>query len=328
MSSPAPAEPAAPPGAIAAAAPDAATEAAGASSVAQPPAAGTTLCANCGRPLTGKYCSECGQRHHDQPVHDFWHFVGEAAEDLTHADSRLWQTLIALLFRPGFLTREFLDGHRVRYLPPVRLYLVLSVLFFLIVALMPHAAMIRRPVATPKGSPIVLTPLGVGVVDGARAEEICAQLHYTGPLAPRFNANCVKALSGNGGDLASNFLHNAGRALFLLLPLLALVMKALYRKPPLYYVEHLLFFIYNHAFLFLVLGIYALLTGLGPASLRPILHPLLWAYIWVYFYVSMLRVYGQGWFLTATKLGALFCAYCVLGTFLAVVTLLYSILTL
>ncbi|MGH8181994.1 MAG: hypothetical protein ACRETR_13560, partial [Steroidobacteraceae bacterium] len=114
---------------------------------------------------------------------------------------------------------------------------------------------------------------------------------------------------------------------FVLLPLLALAMKALYRKPPRHYVEHLLFFVHNHAFLFLVFGVYGLLTGLGPV-LRPVLHPILWTYIWVYFYASLWRVYGQGWLLTATKLGALAGAYMVLGSFLALVTMMYSVLTL
>jgi len=70
------------------------------------------------------------------------------------------------------------------------------------------------------------------------------------------------------------------------------------------------------------------LTGVGPAWLRPILHPMVWVYIWVYFYTSMLRVYRQGWFLTATKLGALVCAYVMLGSLLAAATMLYSVLTL
>lgn len=293
----------------------------------QPAAASAGLCENCHAPLSGKYCSACGQRHFDHPVHHFGHFASEVFEDLTHADSRLWRTLIALLFRPGFLTREFLDGRRVRYLPPVRLYLVLSVVFFLIAAVTPNAATVERPVLVQKGSTVVLTPFGVGALDAARAKDICTRFHYSGPLAARFDANCVKALSDGRADLRNGFLHNAGRALFILLPLLALFMKALYRKPRRHYVEHLLFFVHNHAFLFLVLGAYALLTGLGPV-LRPVLHPLLWIYIWVYFYASIRRVYGQGWLLTATKLGALAGAYMVLGSFLALLTMAYSVLTL
>jgi hypothetical protein len=204
---------------------------------------------------------------------------------------------------------------------------VLSVLFFLILAVVPQAATSQRPVLIQKGSEVVLTPFGVGSVAAARAKEVCANFSYAGPLARRFNANCIKALTGDRADLKHSFLHNAGRALFVLLPLLALVMKALYRKPARHYVEHLLFFVHNHAFLFLVLGVYALLTSFVP-PLRPILHPGLWIYICVYFYASIRSVYGQGWFLTATKLGALAGAYLVLGSFLTLIVFAYSILTL
>lgn len=90
------------------------------------------ICANCGAAVSGEFCGRCGQRR-EHEMHSVLHFSREAFEDLTHADSRLWRTMIALLFKPGYLTREFIEGRRVRYLPPIRLYLVLSVLFFLVV---------------------------------------------------------------------------------------------------------------------------------------------------------------------------------------------------
>ena len=89
------------------------------------------VCANCGAPLAGPYCVTCGQRH-EPHVHSVRHFAAEAFESITHADSRLWRTLGYLLVKPGRLTREFFEGRRVRYLPPFRLYLVISLAFFLI----------------------------------------------------------------------------------------------------------------------------------------------------------------------------------------------------
>jgi hypothetical protein len=101
----------------------------------------TRVCANCGTPLAGEYCTKCGQR--DEPhVHSVTHFAGEALESITHADSRLWRTLWYLVAKPGRLTQEFFAGHRVGYLPPFRLYLVISLLFFLI-ARMPEGAAIE-----------------------------------------------------------------------------------------------------------------------------------------------------------------------------------------
>ncbi len=94
-------------------------------------------CQNCGAPLSGEYCSACGQRH-EPHVHTVGHFASEAFESVTHADSRLWRTIGYLLARPGFLSREFFEGRRARYLPPFRLYLVISVLFFVVTGLAGH----------------------------------------------------------------------------------------------------------------------------------------------------------------------------------------------
>jgi len=107
----------------------------------EPPQPLTLVCANCHSTLSGEYCAACGQRH-EPHVHTLAHFAGEALESVSHADSRLWRTLWYLLARPGFLTREFFAGRRVSYLPPFRLYLVISVLFFLTVQI-PDGAMIE-----------------------------------------------------------------------------------------------------------------------------------------------------------------------------------------
>jgi hypothetical protein len=88
-----------------------------------------TECGNCGAALTGPYCSSCGQHAHESArsvavlLHDAWHLA-------THVDARFWQTAANLLLRPGHLTQEYFADRRARYLPPVRVYLVLSVLFF------------------------------------------------------------------------------------------------------------------------------------------------------------------------------------------------------
>ncbi len=58
----------------------------------------------------------------------------ELLEGITHSDSRLWRTLTTLWFKPGKLTAEFVAGRRVAYLPPFRLYLILSVILFLMLS--------------------------------------------------------------------------------------------------------------------------------------------------------------------------------------------------
>lgn len=101
-----------------------------------PPPAPVARCLDCGATLAGKFCSECGQRAQPRKL-TIPSLAHEAIHDLAHLDSRLWRTLRALLFEPGFLTNEFIAGHRTRYLPPFRLYLVLSIIFFLMLSCNP-----------------------------------------------------------------------------------------------------------------------------------------------------------------------------------------------
>ena len=91
----------------------------------------TPDCPNCGTPLHGQYCWQCGQRSRVRLI-TLWELLRDAVGDLFELDSRLWRSLKPLLFRPGLLTSDYLAGRRARYMPPFRMYLVLSIIFFLV----------------------------------------------------------------------------------------------------------------------------------------------------------------------------------------------------
>lgn len=99
-------------------------------------------CLNCGASVPGRYCAACGQSRevHVLSMHEV---VGDVTHSLLHLDSRVWNTLRTLVLKPGQLTNEFIVGRHQRYLPPFRLYLVISVLFFALSALLPDAQMVH-----------------------------------------------------------------------------------------------------------------------------------------------------------------------------------------
>lgn len=289
------------------------------------PESAAARCLNCNAPLTGPFCAACGQRD-DRHVHSIGHFLAEAFEGLTHADSRLWKTLWPLLVRPGFLTREFFAGRRQRYLPPFRLYIVVSLLFFLVLALLPDLQIVQ----------IDMTPVqaqeSVGAGEPALPGVQCNDLSYQGPgetwLRPRLIAGCRKTLADKQ-VLGRAFLHNVPRAMFFLLPLIAAFMLLLYWRPRRYYVEHLLFLIHNHAMVFLLGTLLApvfwlLPRGLASSSLAAAVS--LWL-IW-YLFRAMRVYYGQGRRRTLAKYFVMGGVYLAASTIMLVITVFYSVATL
>lgn len=96
-----------------------------------------TPCANCATPLQGPWCHACGQSGED--FHrSIVRLCGEAVEGLLHMDGRLWSTLPDLMARPGRLTRAYLEGHRAPQIPPLRLFLVVLLMIFLVGGLTGH----------------------------------------------------------------------------------------------------------------------------------------------------------------------------------------------
>jgi hypothetical protein len=90
-----------------------------------------TDCANCGTPLQGKFCYACGQENLELKE-SFGHMMNHAISDYFHFDHQFFHTLKPLLFKPGKLTVEYMAGKRVQYLHPVKMYIFISLIFFLL----------------------------------------------------------------------------------------------------------------------------------------------------------------------------------------------------
>lgn len=284
---------------------------------------------------------------------------GEAAEVLTHADSRLWRTVKPLLLRPGFLTQQYLQGRRVSYLPPFRLYIVLSVLFFLVVPLTAQvsplagntsvaardaASQARAEVqkelsaSTDPEEQALLRQLNtlndkIAHSAGTAATASCSELIDVGSVSSRLQRGlvvaCEKIKADHGQEPERNLIHNLGRAMFVFLPLIAALMTLLYLRQKRYYLEHLLLLLHNHAFAFLIMSGFLVATHfLASEMLAGWLSTALSIYVLYYLYESMRRVYGQGRAVTILKFGALACVYLVCGLFTLALTAVYSAVTL
>jgi hypothetical protein len=285
-----------------------------------------TACRNCGAALRGPYCALCGQRH-DPHVHSLGHFIGEALETLTHADSRLWRTLGTLLTRPGQLTQEFFAGRRVRQLPPFRLYLIVSVVFFLFASMLPADA------------PLQLARESDGAGESSSADpdgtpqQACEAIDIEGVgaagawLQPRLEAACARANADQGRSLESRIWSSLPRAMFVLMPLMAGLTMLLYWRPRRRYVEHLLLFVHNHTAVFIAIGVQLGATAVLPAAARSPASAAVAAYLTWYVYASMRRYYGQGRLRTLAKFALLLTTYSVLAILLFAATAAYAFLS-
>jgi Protein of unknown function (DUF3667) len=218
--------------------------------VVQPAAVVPARCKNCDAVLLGRFCVNCSQAAnvHVPTTKELLH---EMLEGITHSDSRLWRTLTTLWFKPGKLTEEFVAGRRVAYLPPFRLYLVLSIIFFLLLSFM-HTSVeflnlddTLKPASPPAGA----------AAPAAKPLNSCADVNFDFPQHPTWNPR-IKHACEVLRDSDANMVHLAvatmSKAMFIFLPLIAFLNMLLYWRPRYRYAEQLLFFVHLHAFYFSV----------------------------------------------------------------------------
>ncbi len=383
---------------------------------ASPDAGGTAparaACANCGTPLLGPHCYACGQPVKGMVRH-LSSIIGDAADTILNIDSRIFRTILPLYLRPGFLTNEYFEGRRVRYVTPFRLYFFLSILAFFLMQFAlgdvnfgddgkPDA---REAIGKAKTVEEVIKQRDAVLAELKKAESTVPsagskgiekaieqvqkkadkRLAYlkkveeakakgeSGPSDPEsddFNVN----LGDGNWDPKANPVHLGGpkllddkvnqllahakenldklgkdpkplvigaigslpQALFVLMPLFALLLKIVYVFKRRLYMEHIIVALHSHAFIFLSLFL-LVLVGLAkswasaeaPWLVTP-LNWLLFAMGWwlpIYLLIMQKKVYKQGWIMTTLKYGLIGTCYTVLIAFCAAAAFLVSLAT-
>ena len=282
----------------------------------QPPVA--HACSNCGATLTGPYCAQCGQKAAHRMV-SLGHILEDAVEDQFSLNAALPRTLGVLLRYPGRLTGEYVSGRVVRYIPPMRLYLMASVLFFLVLAAMPGRAsdvnvqgpgQTRAPAArTAVRKRVAAFNIQVGPVS-IQADTVGIP-QWLRPPVLRLIAHKERLQRMDPQEarrqLVTRMADDTPKVVFVLLPVFALLLKLLYIRRHRLYVEHFVFALHVHALAFLVFTL-ALLARYPFVSLA--------AYVGIAFYLlrAMRVVYGQGWGRTTAKFALLAFSYLILAS--------------
>lgn len=295
-------------------------------------------CRNCEAPVAGQYCWQCGQRVRERMI-TLGELIGGLTTDLFQFESRLWRSVRPLLLSPGRLTADYLAGRQARYMPPFRMYLVLSLAFFLLVTIGYGGGLVQVNSDGLTASAEFGTERWQASAGDRRdfAEQNCRfeDMVVVGPdwlrsyLTPeRLRDRCLRIVE-RPEDYARRVLDTLPVSLLLTLPVLALAMKLLYPFSRRYYVEHLLFFVHYHSFLFLfvmlVLGASRLLVPLPvPGWITGVGVFAAWLYSLYYPYRAMRRVYDNGRLVTFLKYFMLLTTYLVLLVLLTVGTLVFT----
>lgn len=280
-----------------------------------------THCENCGTFLPGRYCPNCGQPAIDYR-RSFRHVIADILDSFLSWDSKILATFGLLLTRPWKLTNEFLAGHRVRHLNPLRLYLLVSVLFFFVVN---YAE--RRAEGT-HFQPVVMDddenslkahepkPGATPPIDRPGDEFNDGKPHLMfGDNSDRPKTTFELWLNqrleekiGKNGDKGKFFLHslmqNLPYMMLACIPLFAFLLKILYFFRRIFYIDHLIYALHIHSFFYsaiLVIGTTAYFLKRYVPGIEPLVVAILICTMIAQVIISIRLVYRQGWVLSLLK---------------------------
>jgi len=252
------------------------------------------ICPNCGFPAEKNYCAQCGQETH---LHKetFWalvlHFIGH----YFHYDSKFWQTLKTLWFKPGKLSKDYIEGKRARYIPPISLYIFISAVYFICsFTLKEYQEKGNHEAISQVRKQIDALNNAQGAKDTLQFDNsrITLDIRDSVGLGGYMRKKFSKMKEDNGRDVKERIAHNIPKIFFIMIPIVALVLKLLFlKRKSMYFVHHAIFSLHIHSFLFSIF-LFTLIPGPRLINLALVLVCFL-TMLW-YFMKASKTMYGIG----------------------------------
>jgi hypothetical protein len=256
-------------------------------------------CTNCGNAnmIEVKYCPRCGQVNHDLNV-PVKHLVAEVLENTIHFDSKMYRTIKALLFRPGFLTAQFNEGKRVSYVAPVRLYIFISFIFFFLLSM--NSSKNDQSTANERPKPVelkisfyTLTAQDLWRMSETQIDSVMAAHKIPLTAMNKYVARKLERLATAGKtEFKHLLLKNLSYMMFILMPFFALIVYQFYKKLNGYYIRTLVYSIHFHSFLFLILTLTIIYGWFFSSSVALIIA---FAVTSIYLLISLKRLFAENW---------------------------------
>jgi hypothetical protein len=278
-----------------------------------------TTCLNCDAELVGPYCARCGQKRPliDLSLREFLH---ETTQEVTHWEGKVPATLKTLFTKPGLLTLDFLEGRRARWLPPLRLYLICSVAYFLsgpIVEAISHRSareVAKITLTNPDGS-TTLTPEGRAQIEQSLPGRL-------------FGRERLERAVANSDKLNRAIETAYPKAMVVLLPLFAFLTRLAWRRKMPHYAAHLYPALHLHSAWFGILAVATLfIPFIESQTVLSTVGFVILAYIVAHSLIALRRVFGDSWGRTIAKAAAVGVAYGICLFAVSLLLLMYALWT-
>lgn len=284
-------------------------------------------CRNCGEIVEQRYCTNCGQlaASFHRPILSL---IGETISDIFTVDGRLARTLPVLLFRPGRLTKNYTEGKRARYVPPFRLFLLASLVFYLVLfALVPPGQFINvdeetRAEISQSLSEEQASDVAKAINETTRERLERANIQVEAPDAVRGNIeNQIVAVLDNQDQFAAQLENWLPRLSILLVPMTIIALSFLhFWRRKLYIYDHSVHALHLHSWIYLT-GAFLMLAG---PYLPGFVLALVLVGFFIYVWRSLAVVGSTGIFMSGLRFFLLLLFWIVVITLIMIATVIVS----